>query len=246
MPININVKGDGKPIQLTLTQSTMFIHVGLTPDQPMPLMVTDTGEDGAVEDRVQDPKFATHDWGTINVELQASPDPPKVGEKAKPKPDDDESNSDYRYSDSEGKESDKEGAAPERTGRDRDTHSTPMAPMAAGGGGSGGRGSAGNSIHGGDDARLGLPDMINPFGPLAPPLKTVAHRYGRCECGRICDWRFRLVDHHLHSGYEESDKPDSDDDDTKMISDGEEVTRSARRKRLGCQNDVILLEKRQR
>lgn len=259
MPINIHVKGaDIKPLQVTLSQKAMWIHLmdrDSTQFTQFPQMIQEDDSDD-VDDRVQDPRFATHDWGEVNVVVNptATADSPKSPEK------DDKDKE---------KESDSEPPSPSEHHRSGDHDDEPEVcdkhtdGGAGGGGGDSGRGSAeaagGNAIRGdGNAARLGLPDMINPFGPDGQPLKTVAHRYGRCECGRICDWRFRLVNHRLHSGDDlelpflpanaDDDSADSADEteNEKMISDGEEISRSARRKRIGCHSDVYLLEKRQR
>ena len=103
---------------------------------------------------------------------------------------------------------------------------------------------------------MGVPDTLNPFGARHKKLKVVATRFGKCECGRICKWRFRVADDGAvpHCGSvgdptrkDDEEKPNSDNDDDDYNSDDpitsdEEMPRSARAHIVGGFNDIILLQ----
>ena len=144
MPLNIHIKGTAvKPLQLTLSQSAMWIHM-MDDGSSVPQMINE--EHHVYEDSNQrDPKWTTHDWGEINVLLE----PGRL-----PKPEESEKEHDQEESESEEvdefpspspSERQEFGSNPnpELAGQDRDSG---IAVAVAGGGNSG------NGIRGDGDA----------------------------------------------------------------------------------------------
>ena len=156
MPVNIHVKGsDVKPLQITLSQSAMWIHL-LEDSESLcfPQMIQDDPAGcGDSNVRVDNPKFATHDWGEVNLVVKTG-QAASADEKQDPQKNEKESDSE-RPSPSgpseqeEGRDSD---LNPEVSGRDKHAGGGcgGGSAVAAAGGGKGGK-----SIHGGDATALG-------------------------------------------------------------------------------------------
>ena len=124
----------------------------------MPLL-NEQDDSEAVDDRVQDPKLATHDWGEINVNI-SSPSDPSATSATDPKKDDDqkpqESPSSFGLEEEEEEEEREE--EPEETGRNNSHHAIVPRPSE----GEGGRDAVGNgSAVGGraTDAGISIGDV---------------------------------------------------------------------------------------
>ena len=152
MPLNIHIKGTAvKPLQLTLSQSAMWIHM-MDDGSSVPQMINE--EHHVDEDSNQrDPKWATHDWGEINVVLESGrlPKPEKESEKEHDQEESESEEVDEFPSPSPSEHQDGVRAGqefvsnpnPELAGQDRDSG---IAAAVAGGGNSG------NGIRGDGDA----------------------------------------------------------------------------------------------
>ena len=148
MPVNIHVKGsDVKPLQITLSQSAMWIHL-LEDSESLcfPQMIQDDPAGcGGDNVRVDHPKFATHDWGEVNLVV-------KTGQAASA----DEKNDPQKND----KASDSERPSPSGPSEQEEGHDSDLNPEVSGhkhaGGGCGGGsavaaaggGKGGKSIHG--------------------------------------------------------------------------------------------------
>ena len=91
-----------------------------------------------------------------------------------------------------------------------------------------------------DHGNGGVPDEINCMGPDYRRMKVKRVRLGRCLCGRISQWRFRMVDAPERSGYDHH--PESDPESQFYNSDDSEesIPRQQRRVTLGAINEVLL------
>lgn len=88
-----------------------------------------------------------------------------------------------------------------------------------------------------------FPRTINVWGPGYERMRVQSVRRGRCVCGRVAEWRFRMTDPPSRLGYsQQPEDPDTEEEISQFseYDDAESIPDYERRMSLGPVSEVVL------